>query len=124
MIDHGHLVALDTPAALKRLVGQDVVSITTSDTERAATEASRWLERPARREQDVLYVEGENGHTLAASLIRHLTLADIEVYDVSVQAPSLDDVFVFLTGRAIREESVGAKERLGAHLRGLGRLRR
>jgi ABC-2 type transport system ATP-binding protein len=124
VIDNGRIVALDTPAALKRMVGQDVVRITTPDVERAVAEASRWLGYPAYGEGDVLRVEGENGQALAATLIRHLTLADIEVRDVSVQAPSLDDVFLHLTGKAIREESVGAKERLGARLRSHGRLRR
>ncbi len=124
IIDNGRIVALDTPAALKRMVGQDVVRITTPDVETAVAEASRWLGYPAYGEGDVLRVEGENGQVLAATLIRHLTLADIEVRDVSVQAPSLDDVFLHLTGKAIREESVGAKERLGARLRSHGRLRR
>jgi ABC-2 type transport system ATP-binding protein len=124
IIDIGRIIALGTPAALKRMVGQDVVRVRTSDGERAVEEASRWLGYPAHLEDDVLCVEGENGRSLAAKLIRHLTLADIEVHDVSVQAPSLDDVFLHLTGKAIREESVGAKERLGARLRSHGRLRR
>jgi ABC-2 type transport system ATP-binding protein len=124
IIDHGRIVALDTPAALKRGVGQDVVRISVSDTERAREEAARWLERPVHSEDGVVQVEGENGQSLAAALIRHLTLADVEVRDVTVKAPSLDDVFVRLTGRAIREETAGAKERMGARLRSRGRLRR
>lgn len=124
IIDHGRIVALDTPAALKRMVSQDVVRITVSDTERAVTETARWLGQPVQHEGDVVQVEGENGQVLAAALIRHLTLADIEVRGVTVQAPSLDDVFLYLTGRAIREETVGAKERMEARLRGRGRLRR
>ena len=123
IIDHGSIVALDTPSGLKRRIGQDVVRVTTSDTERAVTEASRWLQRPVLCEGDVMRVEGEDGQSLAAALIRHLTLADIEVRSVTVQAPSLDDVFVQLTGRAIREEAGGSvKDRLGPRMR--GRLRR
>lgn len=124
IIDNGSLVALDTPARLKRIVGLDVVRITTSDAERAVAEASRWLGRPARREEETVRVEGEDGQALAAALIRHLTLAGIEVQGVTVQAPSLEDVFVHLTGKAIRAESVGAKERMAARLRNRGRLRR
>lgn len=124
IIDNGRIVALDTPAALKRMAGQDVVHITTSDNDRAVEDISRWLEHPVSQENGAVRVEGESGDALAASLIRHLTLADIEVRGVTVKAPSLDDVFVRLTGRAIREETVGAKERLGARLRSRGRLRR
>jgi ABC-2 type transport system ATP-binding protein len=124
IIDHGSIVALDTPAKLKQMAGQDIVSITTSDDARAAEELARWLGRPVKQEDGVVYVEGEDGQALAATVIRHLTLADIEVHGVDVKTPSLEDVFVRLTGRAIREETVGIHERIGARLRNRGRLRR
>jgi len=129
IIDHGQIIALDTPAALKRQVGHDIVRITVpeAEVERATTAIAQWLERPVQREHNVLSIEGtreERGQALAAVLIQHLTIANIEVQGVSVQVPSLDDVFVRLTGRAIREESAGAKERLEARLRSRGRLRR
>jgi ABC-2 type transport system ATP-binding protein len=124
IIDHGQIVAQDTPAALKRMIGQDVVCLTTSVAQRAAEVLESYLGRPVRREDEAVYVEGENGQTLAASLIRELTLADIEVRGVNVTAPTLEDVFVSLTGRAIRDEAASAKERMGSRLRGRGRLRR
>jgi ABC-2 type transport system ATP-binding protein len=124
IIDHGQIVALDTSAALKRMVGQDQVCLTTSSPERAASVLEQHLGHAVRRENDSLYVEGENGEELAASLIRQLTLADINVRGVSVTVPTLEDVFVHLTGRAIRDEAASAKERLGARLRSRGRLRR
>ena len=77
-----------------------------------------------RREGDAIYVEGENGQALAANLIRQLTLADIDVLGVNVTAPTLEDVFVHLTGRVIRDESASAKDRMGSRLRSRGRLRR
>jgi len=124
IIDHGTIVALDTPEKLKRMVGCDIVRLTTSDPERATIAANRWVEQPVRREDDVIYAEGENGQALAATLIRQLTLDGIEVREVSVQVPTLEDVFVYLTGRAIRDETAGAKERLESRLRSRGRLRR
>lgn len=124
IIDHGQIVALDTPAALKRMVGQDQVSLTTSDAERAATMLEQILNRPVRREGETIYVEGDNGETLAASVIRQLTLADIDVRGVNVTVPTLEDVFVHLTGHAIRDEAASTKERMGARLRSRGRLRR
>jgi ABC-2 type transport system ATP-binding protein len=124
IIDHGQIVALDTPAALKRMVGEDQVCLTTAAPERAATLLEHYLGRPVRREDDAIYAQGENGQALAADLIRQLTLADIDVRGVNVTVPTLEDVFVHLTGRAIRDESASAKERLGARLRSRGRLRR
>jgi ABC-2 type transport system ATP-binding protein len=124
IIDHGEIVAIDTPGALKHMVGQDKVRLTTSSTERAVPILEHYLGRPVRREEDSIYAEGENGQALAASAIRQLTLADIEVHSVEVTAPTLEDVFVHLTGRAIRDELAGAKERMGSRLRSRGRLRR
>lgn len=124
IIDHGQIVALDTPSALKRVVGQDLVRLATSAPERAATMLEQQTGHAVRREDDAIYVEGENGQALAASLIRQLTLADIDVLGVNVTAPTLEDVFVHLTGRVIRDESASAKERMGSRLRSRGRLRR
>ncbi len=123
IIDHGSIVAIDTPAALKRMVGQDKVSFTTSTPERAASILER-LGYKVHCQQDAVEVEGEDGQALAANVIRQLTLADIEVRGVNVTVPTLEDVFVHLTGRAIREELASAKDRLGARLRSRGRLRR
>jgi ABC-2 type transport system ATP-binding protein len=124
IIDHGTIVALDTPEKLKGMVGRDQVRLTTSDPDRASAAINRWVEHPVRREDDVIYAEGENGQVLAATLIRQLTLDGIDVREISVQVPTLEDVFVHLTGRAIRDETAGAKERLEARLRSRGRLRR
>ena len=124
IIDHGQIVALDTPTALKRKVGQDQVYLTTSEPERAATILEQHLGHPVRRTDNAIYAEGENGQALAASLIRQLILADIDVLGVNVTAPTLEDVFVLLTGRVIRDESASAKERMGSRLRSRGRLRR
>ncbi len=124
IIDDGRLIALDTPAALKKGVGQDVVSFITSDNAKAETEIAQWTGQPVQSDNGTLSVEGESGQALAASLIRYLTLHDIEVRSVTVKAPSLEDVFVRLTGRVIREETVGSRERMGARLRSRGRLRR
>jgi ABC-2 type transport system ATP-binding protein len=124
IIDHGQIVALDTPAALKRKVGQDLVCLTTSASERAVTILDQYLGHPVRREDNTIYAEGENGQALAANLIRQLTLADIDVLGVNVTAPTLEDVFVHLTGRVIRDESASAKDRMGSRLRSRGRLRR
>ena len=124
IIDHGQIVALDTPAALKRLVGQDLVCLTTSAPEQALTILEQASDRPVRREGNALYIEGDDGQTLAASLIRQLTLANVDVSGVAITVPTLEDVFVYLTGRAIRDEAASAKERMGSRLRGRGRLRR
>ena len=124
IIDHGQIVALDTPAALKRMVGQDVVKLTTSMPERAVGVLKHHPDYSVRGDEQAIYVEGENGQALAADVIRELTLAGIDVLGVSITAPTLEDVFVHLTGRVIRDETASAKDRMGSRLRNRGRLRR
>src|SRR6266516_6363247 len=104
-IDHGQIVALDTPAALKRMVGEDQVCLSTSAPHRAATLLEQHLGQPVYREDDSVCAQGRNGQALAADLIRQLTLTDIDVRGVNVTVPTLEEVFVHLTGRAIRDES-------------------
>lgn len=123
IIDHGSIVAIDTPAALKRVVGRDKVSLTTPVPARAATILESFG-HTVHCQDDAVEVEGEDGQALAAEVVRQLTLADIEVQGVNVTVPTLEDVFVHLTGRAIREELASAKDRLGSRLRSRGRLRR
>ncbi len=124
IIDHGQIVALDTPAALKRMVGQDLVKLVTSMPERAVSVLQQHAGRSIRSDEQAIYVEGENGQALAADAIRELTLAGIDVLGVNITAPTLEDVFVQLTGRVIRDESASAKDRMGSRLRNRGRLRR
>lgn len=123
IIDHGQIVALDTPAALKRMVGQDLVKLVTSMPERAVSVLQQHAGRSIRSDEQAIYVEGENGQALAADAIRELTLAGIDVLGVNITAPTLEDVFVQLTGRVIRDESASAKDRMGSRLRNRGRLR-
>ena len=124
IIDHGQIVALDTPAALKRMVGQDQVKLTTSQAERAMNILQHHSGRSIRTDDQAIYIEGEDGQALAADAIRELTLAGIDVRGVNITAPTLEDVFVYLTGRVIRDESASAKDRMGSRLRNRGRLRR
>jgi ABC-2 type transport system ATP-binding protein len=124
VIDHGQIVALDTPAALKRRVGQDLVKLITSTPERAVSVLQQHAGRSVRSDEQAIYVEGENGQALAADAIRELTLTGIDVLGVNITAPTLEDVFVQLTGRVIRDESASAKDRMGSRLRNRGRLRR
>ncbi len=124
IIDHGQIVAVDTPAALKRMIGQNKVRLVTSVPERAVSVLEQHFGDSVHREDDAIYVEGEDGQALAADAIRYLTLADLDVRGVSISAPTLEDVFVHLTGRVIRDETSSAKDRMGSRLRSRGRLRR
>ncbi len=103
VIDYGKLIAMDTPAKLKRMVGKDIVSLRTGDNDRAAEEIRRRYQIEARHDGDGLCFEVANGEEFLPVLLREFSTL---IVSVSMRRPSLDDVFLKLTGREIREEDV------------------
>jgi len=99
IIDHGRIVALDTPRALKAEIGADTVDLRTTDD----VVALAALERDGYRLQagvDGVRVFVEHGESAVAPLIGAV---GVPVLDVHVHEPTLDDVFMHYTGREIRE---------------------
>ncbi len=103
VIDYGKLIAMDTPAKLKRMVAKDIVSLKTDNNDKAAEEISLRYQIEARQEGDGLCFEVVNGEEFLPVFLREF---DIRIIGVSMRRPSLDDVFLKLTGREIREEDV------------------
>ncbi|MGA1835870.1 ATP-binding cassette domain-containing protein [Herbiconiux sp. 11R-BC] len=108
VIDHGVIVASDTPDALKRQVSGDLVELVVADASRSA-ETAALLERVADSD---LGIDGATvsarvrgaGHEVAG-LIRSLDAAGIALESIEVRRPTLDDVFLTLTGRSLREDA-------------------
>jgi len=103
VIDYGKLIAVDTPAKLKRMVGKDIVSLKTDDNDKAVAEIRRRYQIETRRDGDGLCFEVVNGEEFLPVLLREFSTL---IISVSMRRPSLDDVFLKLTGREIREEAV------------------
>jgi ABC-2 type transport system ATP-binding protein len=100
IIDHGTIVALGTPDELKAQVGGDVVVVSTGDDAQAAREIEAKLGVTTVQDGDTLRVEVQDGAQFVPRLVTALA---VPVKTVTVRRPSLDDVFLKLTGRAIRE---------------------
>ncbi|HKW70640.1 MAG TPA: ATP-binding cassette domain-containing protein [Candidatus Dormibacteraeota bacterium] len=106
IIDHGKIVALGTPDELKAMVGGDVVTITSNQPEVAAKEIKELLGVVPSGDNGTLRMEVADGKSFVPRVVRELTA---QVETVSLRRPSLDDVFLKLTGRAIREEEVSTR---------------
>jgi ABC-2 type transport system ATP-binding protein len=104
IIDHGAIVALDTPAALKAAVGADTVHLRTTDDATAATRL-RAAGFEVERAPDGLTVTVPDGERAVGALVM---AAGVSVERVRVHTPDLDDVFLHFTGRQIREQSAEA----------------
>jgi ABC-2 type transport system ATP-binding protein len=111
IIDMGRIAAIGTPDELKAKVGGDVISIATTDNAVSAAELrSRFGLTPV-PDNGTLRVEVGDGAAVIPRLVRELSA---QVTSVTMRRPSLDDVFLKLTGRAIRDEEAGALDRLRA----------
>jgi ABC-2 type transport system ATP-binding protein len=107
VIDHGAIVASGTPDELKSQVGGDVVTVTVERPDQVREVARLMGELPGAESPQVVddRVMGRVPHGGAAlvELVRGLDQADITVSGVESRRPSLDDVFLGLTGRSLRD---------------------
>jgi ABC-2 type transport system ATP-binding protein len=104
IIDHGRVVVIDSPEALKAGVGKDRVQIQTPD-DPAAIEAlrERFGLEAAVHEGAVTFAVA-SGEQFVPRLFAEL---GIPIKSVSVSRPSLDDVFMSYTGSTIRDAEAG-----------------
>ena len=100
IIDHGAIVALDTPDALKHQAGQDSVELRTAD-DTVARDRLASAGFDVRQGDEALVVFTSDGEARVPELI---ATAGVAVRNVHVHRPTLDDVFLHYTGRQIRED--------------------
>ncbi len=114
IIDHGEIVALGTPEGLKEKVGGDIIYLKAADNKKAAEFVKRTYGYDVKNGGDGISFEVEHGEEFLPSFIKN---TDFEIHSVGVRRPTLEDVFLKLTGHAIREESVDFMESIRAHVR-------
>jgi ABC-2 type transport system ATP-binding protein len=127
VIDHGRVIAEGTPAQLKADLGTSVVSVTVG--ERDALSRAIELVRPFSEKQPVvedLVIEltVTDGPRAGADVLRALDAAQITIAGLALREPSLDDVFLNLTGHKTMIEEEEDEEAAAKPRRGLGRGRK
>src|SRR5215468_3188138 len=109
IIDHGVIVAVGTPDELKRRVSGDVVTLRVNGA--AETARSLLAAQPVVREvaeaEGALRLTVEHGEQALPVLLRVLDGAGITMTSINLSRPTLDDVFLTLTGRSLRDDSPG-----------------
>jgi ABC-2 type transport system ATP-binding protein len=121
IVDHGKIVVLDTPEALKASVGKDRVQITTDDDDEAIAELKdRFAIEAAMHERQVTF-NVEEGERFVPRLFAELTAS---IRSVSVARPTLDDVFMSYTGKTIRDAEASAADRGRASMMAFRGMRR
>ena len=109
IIDNGVTVAAGTPDELKRHVSGDVVTLKVSgpaEAARALLAAQPIVRDVAESEEDEgLRLTVEHGEEALPVLLRVLDGAGLTISSISLSRPTLDDVFLTLTGRSLRDDS-------------------
>jgi ABC-2 type transport system ATP-binding protein len=113
VVDGGHVIANDTPAALKAEMGSTVIEMDMGDDARAMR-AEGLLSGLAgghvERENEMIRVTTEDGSRLLMEVLRTLDGQDLAPAKLAVREPSLDDVFLSLTGHRAETELADAPE--------------
>jgi ABC-2 type transport system ATP-binding protein len=104
IIDHGAAIALDSPENLKAALGRDIVTLRTTPPIQDPEEMFRDLgvQDITRPEVDQLRLEVSNAEAIVSQLISRVS-ASQRIESVRIARPSLDDVFLHHTGRALRD---------------------
>jgi ABC-2 type transport system ATP-binding protein len=106
IVDHGKLVALDSPLKLKASIpGQNVLEVSFAEVPPGWTERLQALPDVAdvRADDHVFRISSHNGPRTTVELMEAARQAGVAVVSLSVQSTTLDDVFVHYTGHQLRD---------------------
>jgi ABC-2 type transport system ATP-binding protein len=107
IMDHGKVLALDTPANLKKSTGSD--TIVTIKVAANAEELAESLKRDidaivgTRVTDNTLFVDMRSTERLVPRVVASAETSNIEILDLAVAEPTLETVFINLTGKELRD---------------------
>jgi ABC-2 type transport system ATP-binding protein len=105
IIDRGHILAIDTPGALKAAHGRELIRVIPDDD---ATADAIQASYPAATRRDGAIVIEAGGDDFAEAFLKQF---GGRVRRLSIDSPSLESVFLSLTGRELRDQAAGKRER-------------
>ena len=108
VIDRGKVIASDTPATLKARLGSTIIEFGMADERTAERAASLLVQQPGPRpvrEGTAIRLTSNDGSELLMDALHVLDAGRLRPAAVQVREPSLDDVFLLLTGHHAEEEA-------------------
>ena len=106
IVDHGKLVALDSPLKLKASIpGKNILEVSFSQVPAGWLETLKALPDvvEVKRDENIFRISTHNGPKTTVDVLDAARKADITVASLSVQSTTLDDVFVHFTGHDLRD---------------------
>ncbi|NJD55482.1 MAG: ABC transporter ATP-binding protein [Nitrospirae bacterium] len=114
IIDKGRIIASGTPAELKKIVGGDVIYLKTTDNTAAMKDIRKLFDMDVSEKEDEIFISVMKGDACIPALIREI---GERVLSVRMQRPTLNDVFLKLTGKEIREQNGTAQDDIKSMVR-------
>ncbi|MFQ5815415.1 MAG: ATP-binding cassette domain-containing protein [Candidatus Hydrothermarchaeaceae archaeon] len=113
IIDKGKIITSGTPEELKGILEGDVVYMISTNQETLLSELDEldWITN-AKLVDGLINLNVKEGETAIPRIIELARGKGIQVVSVGLHKPTLEDVFIHYTGRTIREEVGGAKDRM------------
>jgi ABC-2 type transport system ATP-binding protein len=113
IIDKGKIIALDTSERLKESIGGDVIEITSQDKEKlhSMIKTCSWVKHVDVHNGSVT-INLQNAEKHVAEIVNLSSDNGIDIESISIHKPTLEDVFLYYTGRTIREEEASTKDRM------------
>jgi ABC-2 type transport system ATP-binding protein len=121
IIDHGKIVISGTSWELKNTLGQDIIYLETNDNEAAIglLKGQPSIRDIKIKSRGFILMVTQDGTKVLPTIIDTLRNKGIEISIINLKKPSMDDVFVFYTGKELRDD--GAAPARARHLQVRGR---
>jgi ABC-2 type transport system ATP-binding protein len=119
VIDHGKIIKLDTPEKLKDSLGGDIIRVgTKKQKELMALLKKSKFGGSVREYENSIEITAMNGSEVIPKIIEMAKSAGIEIDYTTLKRPTLEDVFISLTGKEIRSEGADESAALKSAFRG------
>lgn len=114
IIDKGKVIALDTPTNLKKNLGGDIIQMKSQEKDKLKAEIEERYKLKTKEVEGYLQIEVPDGESFLPKLFNDLST---KIDAIELRKPTLEDVFLKLTGRKIREEEATSKDAIRTMLR-------
>lgn len=116
IMDHGKIIALDTPRGLRSMIGGESIVIYTPTPRKVVEKCPKTKESEkcpaAKVYEDRVILTVKNAGKELPEILRRTREEGIDITEVEIHKPTLNDVFLHFTGKTIREEEASIAERL------------
>jgi ABC-2 type transport system ATP-binding protein len=111
ILDRGKIIASGTSESLKSALGMDMIYLET-DNDFKSTQIIQAMEvtSAVRPTPEGLIVSLRDGSQCMPKLVEKIREENIEIKSINLKKPTLDDVFIYFTGRGLREENNGTRK--------------